>query len=143
MNSVRTLTVPCSNFNSIVVAISEGRRLFTNIQRFIVHLLATNVGEVVLLIIGLCFLDGNRASVFPLSPIGVLWVNMLTSSPPAFGLGLEKSPPDLMRRPPHSLKHGIFTWTVIVDCVAYGIIMGGVSLAAVRTFPLPTRAFSS
>lgn len=67
-----------SNFNSIVAAISEGRRLFTNIQRFIVHLLTTNVAEVVLLIVGLCFLDETNASVFPMSPIGVLWVNMVS-----------------------------------------------------------------
>lgn len=67
-----------SNFNSIVVAISEGRRLFTNIQRFIVHLLTTNVAEVVLLIVGLCFLDETNGSVFPMSPIGVLWVNMVS-----------------------------------------------------------------
>lgn len=67
-----------SNFNSIVVAVTEGRRLFTNIQRFIVHLLATNVAEVALLIIGLCFQDEARNSVFPLSPIGVLWVNMVS-----------------------------------------------------------------
>lgn len=59
------------------MAVSEGRRLFINIQRFIVHLLTTNVAEVVLLIVGLCFLDNDRASVFPLSPLGVLWVNMV------------------------------------------------------------------
>ncbi|KAH9482925.1 Calcium-transporting ATPase 3 [Psilocybe cubensis] len=124
------LVLTDDNFNSIVVAITEGRRLFTNIQRFIVHLLTTNVAEVALLIIGLCFQDEGQNSVFPLSPIGVLWVNMLTSSPPAFGLGLEAADRNLMRRPPHSLKDGIFTWPVILDCLAYGIIMGGISLAS-------------
>ncbi|KAF8165431.1 sodium transport ATPase [Crassisporium funariophilum] len=122
------LVLTDDNFNSIVVAVSEGRRLFTNIQRFILHLLTINVGEVILLIIGLCFLDELGASVFPLSPIGVLWVNMLTSSPPAFGLGLEKASPDLMKKPPHSIKDGVFTWPVIIDCVATGIVMGGVCL---------------
>ncbi|KAJ3511928.1 hypothetical protein NLJ89_g3815 [Agrocybe chaxingu] len=122
------LVLTDDNFNSIVVAISEGRRLFTNIQRFILHLLTTNVAEVVLLIVGLCFLDGLNRSVFPLSPIGVLWVNMLTSSPPAFGLGLEKASSDLMRRPPHNIKDGVFSWPVILDCLAYGIVMGGTSL---------------
>lgn len=124
------LVLTDDNFNSIVVAVSEGRRLFTNIQRFIVHLLATNVAEVVLLIVGLCFLDETNASVFPMSPIGVLWVNMLTSSPPAFGLGLEKASADLMRRPPHSIKTGVFSWPVIIDCLACGIVMGGTALAA-------------
>jgi Na+-exporting ATPase len=113
-----------SNFDSIRVAVSEGRRLFTNIQRFILHLLTTNVAEVVLLIIGLCFQDKDGESVFPLSPIGVLWVNLLTSSPPAFGLGVEKAPLDLMLRPPHSIKDGVFSWPVIIDCLSYGIVMG-------------------
>lgn len=67
-----------SNFNSIVVAISEGRRLFLNIRRFIVHLLSTNVAEVLILILGLSFLDESGMSVFPLSPIGVLWVNLVS-----------------------------------------------------------------
>ncbi|KAG6915944.1 hypothetical protein DXG01_009166 [Tephrocybe rancida] len=82
--------------------------------RFILHLLTTNVAEVVLLIVGLCFTaDDGITSVFPLSPLAVLWVNMLTSSPPAFGLGLESAPSDLMKRPPHSTKDGF-------AIVAYG-----------------------
>lgn len=121
---------PSSNFDSIRVAVSEGRRLFANIQRFILHLLSTNVAEVILLIVGLCFQDQEERSVFPLSPIGVLWVNMLTSSPPAFGLGLEKATPDLMRKPPHSIKTGVFSWPVIIDCISYGFVMGATSLAA-------------
>ncbi|PPQ92400.1 hypothetical protein CVT25_008750 [Psilocybe cyanescens] len=124
------LVLTDDNFNSIVVAVSEGRRLFTNIQRFLVHLLAINVAEVALLIIGLCFQDEAKNSVFPLSPVGVLWVNMLTSSPPAFGLGLEAAEQNLMRRPPHSVKDGIFSWPVILDCMAYGLIMGGTCLAS-------------
>lgn len=66
-----------SNFDSIRVAVREGRRLFLNIQRFILHLLTTNVAEVLLLIVGLCFIDDDGVSVFPLSPIAVLWVNMV------------------------------------------------------------------
>ncbi len=66
-----------SNFDSIRAAVAEGRRIFINIQRFILHLLTTNVAEVVVLIVGLAFLDEARSSVFPLSPLGVLWVNMV------------------------------------------------------------------
>jgi magnesium-transporting ATPase (P-type) len=92
-------------------------------------LLTTNVAEVILLIVGLCFQDDTERSVFPLSPIGVLWVNMLTSSPPAFGLGLEKATPDLMRKPPHNIKTGVFSWPVIIDCLSYGVVMGATCLA--------------
>ncbi|KAF8897450.1 sodium transport ATPase [Infundibulicybe gibba] len=124
------LVLTDDNFDSIRVAVSEGRRLFTNIQRFILHLLSTNVAEVLLLIVGLAFLDDDETSVFPLSPIAVLWVNMLTSSPPAFGLGMEVAPLDLMKKPPHSLKDGIFSWPIIIDCFSYGVVMGATSLLA-------------
>ncbi|XMA07855.1 hypothetical protein WAI453_000646 [Rhynchosporium graminicola] len=67
-------------FNSIVSAIREGRRMFDNIQKFVLHLLTSNVAEVILLIAGLGFQDSSGQSVFPLSPLQILWVNMLTSS---------------------------------------------------------------
>ncbi|KAL8893711.1 MAG: hypothetical protein Q9192_005001, partial [Flavoplaca navasiana] len=116
------------NFASIVNAIEEGRRMFDNIQKFILHLLTSNVAEVILLIVGLGFQDEASFSVFPLSPLQILWINMLTSSFPAFGLGREKASYDIMRRAPHKSKHGVFTGQVIVDMIVYGIIMGTCTL---------------
>lgn len=116
------------NFASIVNAIEEGRRMFDNIQKFILHLLTSNIAEVILLIVGLGFQDEAGFSVFPLSPLQILWINMLTSSFPAFGLGREKASSDIMRRPPHKSKHGVFTLQVIVDMIVYGTIMGACTL---------------
>ena len=116
------------NFASIVNAIEEGRRMFDNIQKFILHLLTSNVAEVILLIVGLGFQDEAGFSVFPLSPLQILWINMLTSSFPAFGLGRERASYDIMRRAPHKLKHGVFTGQVIVDMIVYGTIMGTCTL---------------
>ena len=116
------------NFASIVNAISEGRRMFDNIQKFVLHLLVSNVAEVILLIVGLAFQDHDGFSVFPLSPLQILWINMLTSSFPAFGLGREKAASDIMRRPPHDNKRGVFTNQVIVDMLVYGTIMGACTL---------------
>ena len=115
-------------FNSIVAAIREGRRMFDNIQKFVMHLLTSNVGEVILLIAGLGFQDSSAQSVFPLSPLEILWINMLTSSFPAFGLGREKASSEIMRRPPHSIKYGVFTPQIIVDMLVYGILMGTCTL---------------
>lgn len=56
------------NFASIIAAIEEGRRSFDNIQKFILHLLATNVAQALVLMIGLIFKDQDNLSVFPLSP---------------------------------------------------------------------------
>jgi len=115
-------------FNSIVSAIREGRRMFDNIQKFVLHLLSSNVGEVILLIAGLGFQDSTGFSVFPLSPLEILWINMLTSSFPAFGLGREKANSDIMRRPPHDTKRGVFTPQILVDMIVYGILMGTCTL---------------
>lgn len=115
-------------FNSIVAAIREGRRMFDNIQKFVVHLLTSNVGEVILLIAGLGFQDNSGQSVFPLSPLQILWINMLTSSFPAFGLGREKANSQIMRRKPHDIKYGVFTPQIIVDMLVYGILMGTCTL---------------
>lgn len=116
------------NFASIVAAIEEGRRMFDNIQKFVLHLLSSNIGEVVLLIAGLGFQDEAGLSVFPLSPLSILWINMLTSSFPAFGLGREQAANDIMRRPPHDNKRGVFSPQIIVDMVVYGVIMGACTL---------------
>ncbi|KAA8910141.1 potassium/sodium efflux P-type ATPase [Sphaerosporella brunnea] len=126
--SAADLVLTDDNFASIVKAVEEGRRMFENIQKFVLHLLVSNVGEVILLIIGLAFQDSTGLSVFPLAPLQVLWINMLTSSFPAFGLGKEKPSPEIMKRPPHNIKTGVFTWQIVADMVVYGFIMGALTL---------------
>lgn len=126
--SAAKIVLTDDKFNSIVSAIREGRRMFDNIQKFVLHLLTSNVGEVILLIAGLGFQDSTGFSVFPLSPLQILWINMLTSSFPAFGLGRERASSDIMRRPPHDHKMGVFTWQIIADMMAYGLIMGTTTL---------------
>jgi Na+-exporting ATPase len=116
------------NFASIVKAVEEGRRLFDNIQKFLMHLLISNIAQVILLLIGLAFKDQEDHSVFPLSPIEILWVNLITSSFLAIGLGLEDAQPDSMYRPPHDLKVGVFTAELITDKFIYGFFMGALCL---------------
>ena len=92
----------------------------------IVHLLTSNVAEVLLLCVGLAFQDRESFSVFPLAPLQILWINMITSSFPAFGLGLEKASSDIMRRPPR--KGSVFSKEILIDMLVYGTIMGGCCL---------------
>merc|ERR1712032_871699 len=77
------------NFASILNAIEEGRRMFDNIQKFILHLLAENIAQACTLLIGLVFKDSTGISVFPLSPVEVMWIIMVTSALPDMGLGFE------------------------------------------------------
>lgn len=109
----------------------SSRRLSSaNHSQFLLHLLISNIAQVILLLIGLAFKDGANNSVFPLSPLEILWVNLITSSFLALGLGLEEAQPDIMFRPPHSLKIGVFTRELIVDKFIYGTFMGTLCLTA-------------
>lgn len=98
------------------------------ISQFLMHLLISNIAQVILLLIGLAFKDRDAHSVFPLSPIEILWVNLITSSFLAIGLGLEDSQPDSMVRPPHNLSVGVFTKELITDKFIYGFFMGSLCL---------------
>lgn len=126
--SAAKIVLTDDKFNSIVSAIREGRRMFDNIQKFVLHLLTSNVGEVILLIAGLGFVDTSGFSVFPVSPLQIIWINMVTSSFPAFGLGREQAAQDVMRKPPQDKKRGVFTNQIIVDMIVYGIMMGACTM---------------
>jgi magnesium-transporting ATPase (P-type) len=90
----------------------------------------SNIAQVFLLLIGLAFKDPHGVSVFPLSPLEILWANLVTSSFLALGLGIEEAQPDIMQRPPHDLAVGVFTRELIIDKFVYGAAMGGLCLAA-------------
>jgi potassium/sodium efflux P-type ATPase len=126
--SAAKIVLTDDKFNSIVAAIREGRRMFDNIQKFVLHLLTSNVGEVILLVAGLGFIDNEGFSVFPVSPLQIIWINLVTSSFPAFGLGREQAAHDVMRKPPQDKKRGVFTNQIIVDMIVYGIIMGALCM---------------
>ncbi|KAI9375826.1 hypothetical protein BJX61DRAFT_61556 [Aspergillus egyptiacus] len=123
------LVLTDDNFASIINGIEEGRRIFDNIQKFVLHLLAENVGLALTLLIGLVFKDANGQSVFPIAPVEILWIIMITSGMPDMGLGMEAAAADVMERPPQS-KQGIFTWEVIVDMIVYGIWMAALCLCS-------------
>ncbi|MCO5613678.1 hypothetical protein L7F22_067956 [Adiantum nelumboides] len=110
-------------FDNISKAVKEGRTVFKNIQRFMIALLVLNVAEVLLLLIGLALRDSNDDSIFPISPIGVLFLNLIAGLP-AIGLGFEKAESDVMRKPPHDLKGGVLSKQVLWDLFVYGLTMG-------------------
>ena len=97
------------NFASILNAIEEGRRIFDNIQKFILHVLAANLGFVVALLAGLAFKDATGISVFQLSPVEIIWMLVGTGAFCETGLGFEKAVSDILNRPPQNLKYGVFT----------------------------------
>merc|ERR1711964_665785 len=118
------------NFASILNAVEEGRRMFDNIQKFILHLLAENIAQACTLLIGLAFKDDSQLSVFPLAPVEILWVIMITSGMPDMGLGFEAPAADIMLRPPHPMEVGVFAWEVMIDMLVYGLWMAALCLSA-------------
>lgn len=128
------------NFASIGNAIEEGRRMFNNIQKFVLHLLAQNVSQACVLLIGLAFKDERGISVYPLSPVEILYVIMVTSGFPAMGLGMEPAAPDVMEHKPNTSKFGIFSIEMFVDLMVYGLWAAGLCLG---TFTLIMFAWGS
>jgi Na+-exporting ATPase len=98
------LVLSDDNFASIINGIEEGRRIFDNIQKFVLHLLAENVALAITLLIGLAFKDESNQSVFPISPVEIIWIIMVTSGLPDMGLGMEIAAPEVMDRPPQSVS---------------------------------------
>ena len=92
------------NFASILNAVEEGRRMFDNIQKFVLHVLAENLGQALTLLVGLAFKDEEQISVFPISPVEIMWIIMITSGFPDMGLGFEVAVPDIMDRPPQNVS---------------------------------------
>jgi len=118
------------NFASILNAVEEGRRIFDNIQKFVLHLLSQNIAQACTLLIGLAFKDSDGLSVFPLSPVEIMWIIMVTSGLPDMGLGLEIAAPDILQRPPQNLNRGIFTTELLIDMLVYGLWMAALCLSS-------------
>ena len=109
------------NFVTIVEAVKYGRTIFNNIRKAIHFLIATNVGEIVTIFLGL--LIGMRS---PLLAIQLLWINLITDSLPAIALGLENPEKNIMSEKPRNPKKSIFAdglWgRIIVEGSMIGIL---------------------
>ncbi len=106
------------NFATIVSAVREGRLIFSNIKKFVHFLLSCNVSEVFTVL-----LASLLGMPFPLLPIQILWVNLVTDGLPALALGSDKPSGDLMRSPPRDLKRGIITQMGLLGIILQGLIL--------------------
>ncbi len=104
------------NFATIVVAVEEGRKVFSNIQKSIQYLLAANLGEVLTLF--LATLWGWDT----LLPIHLLWINLVTDTFPAIALGMEPAEKDLMKHAPRGRSSNFFSGGVMSSIIYQGIL---------------------
>ena len=113
------------NFVTIVEAVKYGRTIFNNIKKAIHFLIATNVGEIVTIFLGL--LIGMRS---PLLAIQLLWINLITDSLPAIALGLEKPDKNIMDEKPRNPKKSIFADGLWGRIIVEGSMIGILNLLA-------------
>ena len=113
------------NFVTIVDAVRQGRNIFDNIKKAIHFLIATNIGEIVTIFVGL--LLGVKS---PLLAIQLLWVNLVTDSLPAIALGLEPPEKNIMNRPPRDSRKSIFADGLMGKIVAQGFMIGMFTILA-------------
>lgn len=113
------------NFATIKSAIKEGRNIYENIRKFIRYLLASNVGEILVMLFAMLL-----GLPLPLVPIQILWVNLVTDGLPAMALGLDQSEGDVMKHPPRHQKEGIFSRGLGFKIVSRGLMIGLVTLIA-------------
>ncbi|MBD2526994.1 cation-translocating P-type ATPase [Nostoc sp. FACHB-133] len=113
------------NFATIVSATKEGRVVYTNIRRFIKYILGSNIGEV--LTIAAAPLIGLGG--VPLTPLQILWMNLVTDGLPALALAVEPPEPDVMQRPPFSPRESIFARGLGSYMIRIGIIFAIITIA--------------
>ncbi len=113
------------NFVTIVDAVKQGRNIFDNIKKAIHFLIATNIGEIVTIFVGL--LLGVKS---PLLAIQLLWVNLVTDSLPAIALGLEPPEKNIMNRPPRDSRKSIFADGLMGKIVVEGFMIGMFTILA-------------
>ena len=122
--NVADMILADDNFATIVSAVEEGRRIYANIRKAIQFLLATNVSEV------LSILIATMLSFTILKPAHLLWINLITDSLPALALGLEDAEGDSMKQKPRSAREGVFAGGMDRDIIYQGAVTTMLVLAA-------------
>ena len=111
------------NFATIKAAIKEGRNIYENIRKFIRYLLASNVGEILVMLFAMIL-----GLPLPLVPIQILWVNLVTDGLPAMALGVDQPEENVMQRKPRSPKEGVFARGLGWKVISRGFLIGVVTL---------------
>lgn len=122
------------NFETIVVAVEEGRKVFANIQKAVQFLLSANLGEVFTLFFA------TMLGWTILEPVHILWINLVTDVFPAIALGLEGAEKGSMKHAPRTSKDSFLSFGVLPSIIYQGILEGGITLfmywlAAYGPFP--------
>ena len=132
------------NFATIVNAVEQGRLVYANIRRFIKYILGSNVGELITIasapLLGLVGV--------PMTPLQILWMNLVTDGVPALALALEPGEDGLMQRPPAEPGESIFARGVGSYILRIGVVFATITIAMMLTIsntggPWKTMVFTT
>lgn len=123
------IVITDDDFSTLVVAVAEGRAIYRNIQKFVFFLLSSNAG-LAISVFGLSIVP----DAVPLTPLMILWINLVTNGLPALALGMDQSSRELMREAPRSPEAGMlgprdylgiaFTGTAMAICAIWAYFFG-------------------
>ena len=122
--SVSDMVLADDNFATIVNAVEEGRKIYDNVCKVIQFQLSTNLCEVIIMFVA------SLLNFTLLTPVHLLWINMVTDSLPGLALGMEKAEGDVMKRKPRNSNDGIFANGAGVDMIWQGVYLSIIQLAA-------------
>ena len=118
------MVITDDNFTTIVAAVREGRRIFSNIKKTICFFLATNLAEVLaVLIASLAFFSFDF-----LRSTQLLWINLITDSFPVLALGCERADDYSMHRPPQRAEKALFSKETLFSVLFFGLYMTAVTI---------------
>ena len=119
------------NFATIHTAIKEGRGIYENIRKSVLFLLSSNLGEIITMLVTIV-----AGLPTPLKASFILWINLITDSLPALALGVDDNETErLMQEPPRKREDSLFAKGGLMCVICYGLVIGGVSLAAFLKVP--------
>ncbi len=139
---VADLVLMDDNFSTIVAAVEEGRRIYSNMLKFIKYLLRANLGEIMIM-----FIPSITSLPNPLYPVHLLMINLLTDGFPALALGMDKSDKDLMKKKPRKRDEPIITKDFMMKMAVAASVIAALVLAVfviyLHTGKAVTMAFAT
>ncbi|MDJ1434252.1 calcium-translocating P-type ATPase, PMCA-type [Halostagnicola sp. A-GB9-2] len=106
------------NFATIRNAVREGRRIFDNVRKFVNYLLSGNAGEVLLV-----FTGAIAGLGLVITPIQILWINLVTDGAPALTIGVDPEADDVMERSPRPIDESVITDRIATSIVGIAVFM--------------------
>lgn len=139
---VADIVLADDNFATIILAVEEGRKIYSNIRKTVQYLLSANIAEVITLLVATILLAFGKISENIFTPLMILWINLVTDSLPALALGMEKPEPNVMELPPRKAGKSLFSGGVGKDIFVQGLMQSVLVLGVFMLSPILLNATS-